>query len=432
MSSSASRRVLKNFGVVLGGRGIAAVLNLAATALMAHALPPVEFGLVILLHTYVLAIRGILNFRTFEAIVKFGVPLHAGDDREGLITLFRQTSIIDTASALAATALAVLAVPVAGALLHWDERMVSLAAVYSLVMLTMVSNTPNGVLRLYDRFDALSVFYTVGPLIRLIGVVIAWSTHAQMHVFIAVWATAFVLENTWLIVRGHLELRRHLQRHLWQGGNWRHVMKTTVDFRHFIAMIYWQTNVDLLPKHLSVLLAGNLLGPASAGIFRLARDFSAVLTKPAMMLREVLFPDLTRIHHSAGEGFHQLGYNAVKTAGAIGLLLVIVSIPTAGPILGLIGPEYRQGATLLSLMLLAATFELATAPLRAAAYATGRVASVLRIHVLGILVFLGMFYLLTPRLGLPGPGIAAVTGALLTLVLMFGVTRQQDTGNFGA
>ena len=70
-----SRRVLKNFGVVLRGKGIAGGLTLIATALMAHELPVIEFGLVILLHTYVLAIRGFLNFRTFEAIVKYGIPL---------------------------------------------------------------------------------------------------------------------------------------------------------------------------------------------------------------------------------------------------------------------------------------------------------------------------------------------------------------------
>ena len=53
MSNGVAARVLKNFGIVLRGRGIAAVLNLAATALMANALVAKEFGLVILCtHTY--------------------------------------------------------------------------------------------------------------------------------------------------------------------------------------------------------------------------------------------------------------------------------------------------------------------------------------------------------------------------------------------
>ena len=431
MTASASKRVLKNFGVVLRGRGIAAIFTLAATALMANALTATEFGLVILLHTYVLAVRGILNFRTYEAIVRFGVPLHENHDDEGLKRLFRTTTLIDLVSAIAATLLGVAAASFAGGFLYWDTQMISLAGLYSLVMLTTVINTPNGILRLYDRFDALSVFYTVGPSIRISGVVCAWAMGADMPVFIAIWAAAFVLENSWLIIRGHFELRKHVGGPFWRGVGQnqavpQEIRRTRKEFRHFITVVYWQTNIDLLPKHLSVLLAGSLLGPAAAGMFRLARDFSSVLSKPAMMLREVLFPDLARILHGKAEGFHELGYRAASIAGAAGLVLVLLSIPSAGPILGVIGPEYTEAATLLTLMLLAATFELASSPLRAAAYAMGKVAPVLRIHLLSVVIYLGLFYLLTPLMGLPGPGVAASTGTLLTLLLMLRLVRNRQ------
>lgn len=418
MAETAAKRVLKNFGVVLRGRGIAAIFNLAATALMANALAATEFGLVILLHSYVLAIRGILNFRTYEAVIRFGVPHHENRANESLKRLFRTTTAIDISSAIAATILGYSAISIAAGFLHWDAEMQSLAGLYSLIILASISNTPNGILRLYDRFDALSIFYTVGPAIRITGVVVAWSVGADMHVFIAIWAAAFVLENTWLFIRGHVELNRHIDHSIWQDWNWKAVVNTQREFRHFITVVYWQTNIDLLPKHLSVLLAGSLLGPAAAGMFRLARDFSSILSKPAMMLREVLFPDLTRILHSQAEGFHELGFRAVKVAAAAGIVLVLLSIPAAGPILGIIGSEYTQAASLLTLMLLAATFELAGSPLRAAAYAMGKVAQVLRIHLAGVIVYLGLFWLLAPQMGLPGPGIAAGVGSLLTLLLM--------------
>ncbi len=428
MAISASRRVLNNFGVVLRGRGIAALFTLAATALMAHALPATEFGLVILLHTYVLAVRGVLNFRTYEAIVRFGVPLHENKDNEGLKHLFRKTTLIDMASALAATMAGVAAASTAGGFLHWDEQMTSMAGLYSLILLTTIINTPNGILRLYDRFDALSVFYTVGPSIRISGVLVAWYLNSGMEVFIAVWASAFVVENCWLMMRGHMERKKHIDGTIWKTGHETQLQDTTGEFRRFIMVVYWQTNIDLLPKHISVLLAGSLLGPAAAGMFRLARDFSSILTKPAMMLREVLFPDLTRILHTKAEGFYELGIRAVKVAGAAGLVLVLLSIPAAAPILGVIGAEYTQAATLLTLMLIAATFELASSPLRAAAYAMGKVSQVLRIYLLSVSVYLGLFYLLTPALGLTGPGLAAITGSLLILLLMLPLVRKhQDT-----
>ena len=423
MKMGASGRVLKNLGVVLRGQGIAAVFTLLATLLMANALPVEEFGLVILLHTYVLAVRGALNFRTYEAIVRFGVPLHENGEDEGLKKLFHTTTLIDLVSGVAATLVGVLAASLAGGLLHWDEQTIKLANLYALVMLTTVSNTPNGILRIYDRFDALSVFYIVGPAVRILGVSIAWMADAGMQVYIAIWAAAFVLENSWLFIRGHLELKKQISGPFWKkmhwpGGNWQAIHQTPGEFRHFMAVLYWQTNIDLLPKHMAVLLAGSLLGPAAAGMFRLARDVSSLLTKPAMMLREVLFPDLTRIVYNEADGFFELGYRAVKMASVVGLIFVLLSIPAAGPLLSLVGPGYTQASTLMTLLLLAATFELASSPLRAAAYAMGRVAPVLRIHLLSILIYFGGFYLLAPVMGLSGAGVAACMGTLMTLLLM--------------
>lgn len=415
MSKTSAQRVFRNFGVMLRGRGIAAVLNMLALALMANALSAVEFGLVVLLHTYVLAIRGFLNFRTFEAIVKYGVPLHESGDNDGLRKLLRITTSVDVVSGIVATLLGVGAASITGRFLHWDDQMVTIAAIYSLTMLTTAIGTPNGVLRLYDRFDALGTWYTISPAVRLSGVVIAWFLDAPMGVFIGIWAAAFVFENGWIYVRGHHEARRQMSESIWRGFRFRELRETTPEFRHFLGVIYWQTNVDLLPKHLAVLLAGNLLGPAAAGMFKLANDFSTVLSKPGLLLREVLFPDLSRMLHNKDTGFHELGLRAVQIAGASGLLLVALSIPLAVPILNIIGPEYTPAAPLLTLMLLAATFELAGSPLRAAAYALGGAGNVLRIYALSSIIYLGLFYVFTLPLGLIGPGIAASIAGALTL-----------------
>jgi O-antigen/teichoic acid export membrane protein len=189
------------------------------------------------------------------------------------------------------------------------------------------------------------------------------------------------------------------------------------EFWKFIGVVYWQTNIDLLPKHVSVLLAGSLLGPASAGLFRLAREFSTVLTQPAMMLREVLFPDLTRSFHAEDGNIRSVPFKTAWVAGAVGLVFVILSVFFGGDLLGIIGEEYVAASTLLSLLLLAASFDLASASLRAAAYAMGKAASILRIHIVGIITYISMFFLLTPLTGLTGPGLAAILASLLALVL---------------
>jgi O-antigen/teichoic acid export membrane protein len=85
--------------------------------------------------------------------------------------------------------------------------------------------------------------------------------------------------------------------------------------------------------------------------------------------------------------------------------------------LGIVGEEYTAAATLLSLLLLAAAFDLASASLRAAAYAMGRAGAVLKIHFLGIVAYVSLFFALTPFTGLTGPGLAAILASLLALGL---------------
>lgn len=411
------KRVLKNFGVVLRGRGIAAAFSVSATGLMANALSATEFGLVILLHTYILVVRGTLNFSTFETIVRFGIPLKDSGDQAGLRSLLRSTMIIDLAAAVLATAIAMAVAPLTRSFLHWDSEMAAWAVIYSLVILTTANGTSNGILRVYDRFDALGVQFTIAPTLRFIMVATAWMLDAPKLVFIIAWGVAFAGGQIYLFVRGLIELKSHMNAGLWSGFRFSEVRERGADFWKFIGIVYWQTNIDLLPKHVSVLLAGSMLGPASAGLFRLAREFSTVLTQPAVMLREVLFPDLTRSFHAEDGAIRTVPFKTALIAGSAGLAFVLFSIIFGESLLEIIGEEYVAASTLLSLMLLAASFDLAGAPLRAAAYAMGKAAPVLRIHILGIITYISMFFLLTPITGLIGPGLAIILASALALVL---------------
>jgi len=410
-------RILRNFGVVIRGRGIAGVFSVLATGLMANALSPTEFGLVILLHTYVMVVRGALNFRTFEAVVRFGIPLNDSGNEKGFRSLLRSTILIDVVSALLATIVGVAAAPLAGYFLHWDAEMVYWAALYSLIMISTANGTPNGILRVYDRFDALGVQFTIAPALRFGMVAVAWAMEAPMTVFMIVWGSAFAIGHLYMLVRGLIELRAHVVTPLWSGFRWNELKKPEVGFWNFVGVVYWQTGIDLLPKHVSVLLAGNLLGPAAAGLFRLAREFSTVLTQPAVTLREVLFPDLTRSFHADDGGIHSIPFKTAVIAGLAGLVIVLFSVIAGDPMLGIIGPEYIPAAPLLTMLLLAATFDLSCASLRAAAYAMGRASTILKIHVAGIITYLALFFLLTPFTGLTGPGWAAIIASLLALGL---------------
>ena len=422
-----SKRIAINFGKVLRGRGIAAVFSVLSTALTAHALPVEQFGLIILLHTYIKVVKGFFNFRIFEAIVRFGVPLLDSGDEPGLKSLVRSTVLIDFSSGLTAALVGVAAVPLAASFLHWDAQMTQWAGYYALIIITTGVNTSNGILRLYDRFDALGVQYTVQPMVRLLLVSLAWVMDGGMLMFLLAWGIAYCAGNIYMFTRGMLELKARLSTPFMEGFRWREILDRGSEFWRFIGVVYWQATVDLVPKQLSTLLAGNLLGPAAAGMFRLAREISTVLNRPATLLKDVLFPNLTRSWNSEEAGFKKLPFRTSLIAGSVGFLIAILAWFVGESLLALIGEDYVPAAPLMVLLLVAASFELASAPLRAAAYAMGKASTLLRIHVLGIGVYIPLFYFITSFTGLIGPGLASLMTSLLTFVLTVRLIARKHT-----
>ncbi len=411
------KRVAINFVRILKGRGIAGVFSAISTALMAHALPVEQFGLIVLLHTYVKVVKGLFNFNTYETIVKYGVPLQDGGNEPELKSLLRTTFSIDFVSTLIATLVGLAAVPVTAHLLHWDQQLTRWAFFYTLIIITTGVNTSNGILRLYDRFDALSVQYTIQPAVRLLLVILAWALEGGMLMFILAWGIGYCAGNIYLFIRGQLELRNHLATAFFEGYHWREIFDWDREFWRFIGVVYWQTNLDLIPKQLSTLLAGNLLGPAAAGLFRLAREIQTVLNRPAEMLGNVLFPDLTRAWHTDRSSFRKLSFRTSLIAGCSGLLVVVFAWFAGEWILALIGENYVPAAPLVVLLLLAASFDFASAPLRASAYAMGNAGILLRIHILGTAVYVLLFYAMASFIGLIGAGLASVLTSLMTFTL---------------
>src|SRR3546814_15864477 len=59
------------------------------------------------------------------------------------------------------------------------------------------------------------------------------------------------------------------------------------------------TSVSGATRHLAVLLVGGFVGPASAGLYRLANQLSASLTKIAVLLSKSIFAELVKVRASA-------------------------------------------------------------------------------------------------------------------------------------
>lgn len=429
--SSLIDKVGKNFGLLLGGQVAAAIFGLLALYLMMRCLSPAELGIIVLIQAYVASIREILNFKLFEPIVRYGVPKLDAGDHSALRRLFCYTLQIDVALSFSAAVVAIAAASIVGPVIGLDPAYNSLIVGFSLVLLASANNTSKGALRLYGRFDLLSSVVVVGSGARLAGALIAFLLNADVVGFAIAWVLSLLVQYVYINYCGWKEVHRQIQRPL-------HVEPGLVPFRKqfpgwwsFVNVVYWQGNLDLLPKHVSTLFAGVFLGPSGAGLFRIARELSGVFTKPAVQLRHVVFPNLTRLWYEQNRAFTTLCLRLGLWVGLPALAIVAMVHLFGTQVVELfLGAEYTLLVPLLVLMLLAAALELMTATLRPAGYAAGQANMMLRIQIVSTFVYLLLFLICTESLGLIGPGIAALVATGINvcgmIAVLSGTTRHLD------
>ena len=424
------RRATRNFGRLLRGRSVAAVLESLTIIILARSLTPAYFGNIVLIQTYVVIVRELLNFKVFEAIIRFGVPMIEAHDQSSFKQLLRLTLRIDVLSAVSATIVAIAAAPLTARMLDWDNELVPLTMLYSIVLLIFGSNTARGILRLFDRYDILGTQLMVGPVLRLIGVLLVLWWGPGVVPFVVALTLAAAAANVYLNLQGWAEMRRqvgNLALREYPLKGWRQQFP---GLGSFIAVVYWQANVDMLPKQLSTLLVGLFLGPQGAGMLRIASEVTKILSKPGELLQQVLFPDLVRMWIRDTMAFAAILQRALLASALYGLLFVAASTFGGSFLLtGALGADYAQAAPLLSLLMLAATFELLATMLRSAGYAMGHAGKILRLHLISSMLYLLLFVVLTPYTGLIGPGLAACMASLVPLVGIGLLIRKQFAKN---
>jgi O-antigen/teichoic acid export membrane protein len=182
----------RNIAWGLGSRGFNSVVGIAYLALAARTLGPKSFGEFVLILTYGQMIANFVQFQSWKGVIRYGALHVAADRPDRLERLFGFTATLDFGSAFVGVLIAAIGAPLIAPLFDWSSDQQISAALFGAVLLLSTGATPTGMLRLFDRFDLVAFAEAVGPLIRLVGSVIAWINGAHIGVFLIVWASAAI------------------------------------------------------------------------------------------------------------------------------------------------------------------------------------------------------------------------------------------------
>ena len=385
-SGAVFARMGRNVLWIVGGRGFQAVASLVYLGLAARTLGMEGFGAFSLVLAYGQAIANIAQFQSWQTVIRYGMHHLARGHGGRLGRLLGLTAVVDCGGALAGAAIAGLGVALVGAWLGWSGAEQQRAAWFGIALLLSIGATPTGMLRLVDRFDLIAYCQAVGPLVRLIGSIAAWILNADIGLFLASWAAAALLQHaaTWIaaLLQPGMTPRigpyRFLRAARENQGIWRFMFVTNA-----------AGSIGLLTEQVATLAVGGAAGASAAGGFRIAAKIARALARPVQIAGKVLYPELARLH--ARDDRETLDHIVVRT-GRVSLVLAaaIIVIAVAGGSLlirALAGDGYAFAHGLLVILAIGVAIDLSGFSLEPLLTARGRADSVLRIRVLGALVF---------------------------------------------
>jgi len=280
-------QLFRHSGVLVAGDVGANAIQVVTLALTAKALGPENLGILVLVQTYASILDTLVNFQTWKALIAFGAGHLQDGAKEPLMGLIKIGFLIDLASALTATLLAIGGAFVVASYRGLDDSTRAMLIAYSVTILFNLAGAPTAVLRLFERFKIFSLQKTLAATVKLIGVLVAMLTGAGLWGFLVVSIVANVLGSLVLVFFGLQTMRRNgLGRFLRaRTENWGTVFRFTV----------W-TNLNstfAIPiKHLDMAIVGALVSLEGVGVYKIIKQIALVMTMVSDSVYQVIYPRL--------------------------------------------------------------------------------------------------------------------------------------------
>ena len=419
------RRIFKNSAMLTAGKVYTALVGLIYLALATRALGAHDFGVLILIHAYAVAVRDFITLKTSQCVVRYGALCLDNNAREDFQKLIKFTMLLDLGFCVAGTVAGMLAVSVVGPRFGVTPELVPVATIYCFMILFNFKATSLGLLRLFDRFDLVALMLMVVPTIRLAGACAAYFFYQHISAFLLFWFLAGAVQCLVTVWFGWREFRRQgFSKDMDLGL--RHLTRPHKGIWSFIWTSHIHRTLHVSTVHIATLIVGFLSGPVGAGFFKIAQECATVLIKPAQLFNETVYPEMAKI--AVNRNFPRL-WNVIThsalIAGAIAAVILLVVFLFGQPLLGLLfGAEFISAYGVLVLLMIAAAVTMTTFALDPALYSIGRPDISMYVRIFTSTLHIAIMFLLLAEIGLMGAGIAAIAGSFSTALLLLFYTNR--------
>lgn len=416
---SVFRKLWQNAAILLSGNLLSILFDFVSLVVTARALGPAAFGVFVLIQTYVLVVDNLFNFQSWQAVIKYGADTQ-GVGREGQFrSLIKFGTMLDVASAVFATCVALACIVVFGDWQNLDPEDIRMAMFFCIIILFNLQGTPTAVLRLFDRFGLLASQRAIVSFIKMAALSVAFLLGASIWTFLALWIASYLANYLVLLWLGWRELYRQGCRNVFAASA-REIYQKHPGVIRFVVSTNLSSAIRLVPAEFDVLLVGLFLGPSQAGIYKVARQFGMVPVRFASPLQDSIYPNMAKLW-SGGETKKFISFimRLGAMAGVVGVASVVFFLLFGPLVIRLtVGPEFSAAYVPLVVYMVGVCIYMFGVAFRPAILSMGHADRILVVYAVSTTIYIATLLYLLPAIGVVGASVSQVVFHSCWFVMM--------------
>lgn len=410
------RRLARNAGYLAGGTVASALFVMLAVVLIARALSPREFGLLVLFQSATMLVSTLMSFSTQQPVIKLGSAALAEGDMARLGRIIGLGLLVDAAAALVAAAGAFAFLDFGREWIGIGREQLPIASVFAASLLFSGYLTSNGVIRLLDRFGLLSLIQAGCAAALLAVTFILYIRGAPFEAYCWNWAVFYAL-NAQLPLWIGLFLARRAGIPIGFATNRMHRGELST-FLAYCWTTWGVATVEALRSNGDSLIVGATVSVEGAGIYNVAKQLAGVFRKLNTVFASAAFPEISAMSaHGLADSAAHVRQRMLLVGGVLGAAIVAAALLLGRPVLGfLFGRHFEAAWPPLVILTAAAAAQLIshTQSMYVQVYVGPE--WLFRIYVLAIAVFAAVILPLTFEFSMTGTAFAQL---LFSLALIF-------------
>lgn len=426
------KKLIKNSGVLLSGNIIADIMGLISFIFLARGLEKEIFGLFTIILTYVTIMDSLINFQSWQALIKYGTECIIEQKENAFKKLIKAGFIIDFLTATLSFILAIGLLPFIYNWLGLSDEMFTIGLMMAGIIVFHIKGPPIAILRIFDKFNILALLKIISASIKLTGVITVYLMNADLFLFALVWVITDIVESLLLVIFGVREMKKQGYAGFFKPK----ISKKEIEDEFkglfgFIITTNLHSSIKLGVKQFDIMIVGAILSPSAAGVFKITKQFSGIILKLSDPFYQVIYPDLNKLWIKKEiKSFVQLIKQSVYLAFA-GSLLIWLSFLLLGTyiISFTVGDEYISAYQLISVYMIGVVIATSGFPLQPSMLAMGKYKESFWIHNFSIIVYLSLLFLLIEYLGLLGAVISFVcyyfTWTLIMIIFQYNYIKRK-------